>query len=284
MHKISSKTGLIANFLEKGAELISLKDISGREFIWEGNPEFWGKHAPVLFPIVGTLKNNSYNYKNADYSLSRHGFARDQQFSVVQHSENEIVFSLSDSEETFKMYPFSFELQVIYTLEHNSLKIQYKVINKSETELPFSLGAHPAFALPGNFEDYSLKFDSTENLQYHLLENDLISEKTAALKLHKNELLLSYELFENDALVFKSVPTKKVTILENGKPKIKVDFSDFPDLGIWTKPGARFICIEPWFGFSDNASANGNLLDKTGIQILDSGKTFKTQFSIELYS
>lgn len=283
MHQISSKTGLIATFLEKGAELISLKDSDGKEFIWEGNPEYWGKHSPILFPIVGTLKNNTYRYNNKNYSLSRHGFARDQQFSVVSQTENEIVFSLSDSDDTYKLYPFHFELQVIYTLEQHSLKIQYKVINKSEVQLPFSLGAHPAFALPGNFEDYSLKFDPTENLQYHLLENDLISEQTAALKLQQNELPLSYDLFKNDALVFKSVPTKKVIILENGKPKIKVDFFAFPDLGIWTKPGAPFICIEPWFGFSDDASANGNLLDKTGILILDSEKTFETQFSIELY-
>lgn len=283
MYKISSKTGLIATFLEKGGELISLKDNSGKEFIWEGNPDFWGKHSPVLFPIVGTLKNNTYRYNNKDYSLSRHGFARDQQFSIVSHLENEIVFSLSDSDETFKMYPFHFELQLIYTLELHSLRIQYKVINKSETELPFSLGAHPAFALPGNFEKYSLEFEITEKLQYHLLYNDLISDQTAVLDLKNNQLPLSYALFENDALVFKSVPAKKITILENGQPRIEVAFSKFPDLGIWTKPNAPFLCIEPWFGYSDSASANGNLCDKSGILILKSGATFETDFCIQVH-
>lgn len=283
MHTIISKSGIIASFLEKGAELASLKNQSGKEYIWEGNPDFWGKHSPVLFPIVGTLKNNSYSYKNQEYHLSRHGFARDQEFSVISKSDNSIVFSLSDSAETMKVYPFRFEFQIQYTLNANALEIKYSVTNKNDSEMPFSLGAHPAFALSENFDDYSLKFETDQKLTYHLLDNDLISDQTSTLNLVDHKLPLNYELFEKDALVFKSVPAKEITILENGKPQIKVRFSDFPDLGIWTKVGAPFLCIEPWFGYSDSASSNGNIVEKDGIQIVGANETFEAAFQIEVY-
>lgn len=283
MHTIILKSGIIASFLEKGAELASLKNQSGKEFIWEGNPEFWGKHSPVLFPIVGTLKNNSYSYDNRQYHLSRHGFARDREFTVVSKSENSITFSLADSNETLAVYPFYFEFQIQYTLNENALEIRYNVINKNDFNMPFSLGAHPAFALSENFEDYSLEFETDQKLAYHLLDHDLISDKTSTLHLKNKMLPLDYKLFENDALVFKSVPAKEITILENGKPRVKVAFSDFPDLGIWTKVGAPFLCIEPWFGYSDSAASNGNIIDKGGIQILSPKKTFEAAFSIEIF-
>ena len=183
MHTIISKSETIATFLEKGAELISLKNALGKEFIWEGNPDFWGKHSPILFPIVGTLKNNSYEYQGTQYSLSRHGFARDHVFSVRSKTANSITFSLSDSETTLKVFPFRFELQITYTLDHDTLQVAFHVINKDQGELPFSIGAHPAFGLSENFEDYSLLFENTDKLQYNLLDNDLISSETKTLLL-----------------------------------------------------------------------------------------------------
>ena len=283
MHTIISKSGIIASFLEKGAELTSLKNLSGKEYIWEGNPEFWGKHSPILFPIVGTLKDNFYLYNNQEYHLSRHGFARDRKFSVLSKSENSIVFSLEDSDETLAVYPFHFELQVQYTLNENSLEIRYSITNKNDLEMPFSIGAHPAFALSENFEDYSIEFETDQKLAYHLLENDLISSQTSTLHLADKILPLCYKLFENDALVFKSIPAKEITILESGKPRIKVSFPEFPDLGIWTKVGAPFLCIEPWFGYSDSAASAGNILKKDGIQLLDPKKSFQTKFEIEVF-
>lgn len=283
MHTIISESGIIATFLEKGAELISLKNPEGKEFIWEGNPEFWGKHSPVLFPIVGTLKDNVYEYQNKTYSLSRHGFARDLSFTVVDKTANSITFSLQDSAATLAVYPFAFELQIRYTLEDNVLEIGYQVSNKNASELPFSIGAHPAFALSENFENYSLEFETDQNLNYHLLDRDLISDETLPLELNNKQLPLNYQLFENDALVFKSVPAKKITILEKGKPHLKIDFQDFPDLGIWTKVNAPFLCIEPWFGYSDSASANGKIIQKEGIRILKTGEIFEAAFSIQVF-
>jgi galactose mutarotase-like enzyme len=277
-----SNSILTAQIKHTGAELCSLKDNSNTEYIWSGNPEFWGKHSPILFPIVGTLKNNSYQYNNTEYQLSRHGFAREMNFELIDKQENCATFSLTSSEETLKKYPFDFELYLIYTLENTSLKIEYKVFNKGKTKMPFSIGAHPAFDLPNNFENYSLEFENEEPLTFYLLEEGLISNTTEQIQLDKKQLHLNHKLFENDALVFKKIPSKSITILNNSKPFLKVSYEDFPDLGIWTPPNAPFICIEPWFGYSDTVDTFENLFEKEGIQVLDSNETFKSQFSIEI--
>jgi galactose mutarotase-like enzyme len=265
-----------------GAELCSLTDTTNREYIWNGNPAFWGKHSPVLFPIVGTLKTNTYQYENTEYHLSRHGFAREMDFELIDKQENSATFSLASSPETKEKYPFDFELQLIYTLENKSLKIEYKVFNNGESKMPFSIGAHPAFDLPGSFENYSLAFEKEEPLKYYLLEDGLISNATNELVLDKNEIHLNYKLFENDALVFKNIASKSITILDNSNPFLKVSYSDFPDLGIWTPPNAPFICIEPWFGYSDTVNQFGDLFKKESIQILEANTTFQSEFSIEI--
>ncbi|WP_343617764.1 aldose 1-epimerase family protein [Flavobacterium sp.] len=282
MNTTISNSTLKASIKSAGAELFSLKDNQNKEYIWEGNPDFWGKHSPILFPIVGTLKNNTYTANGNEYQLSRHGFARDMEFQLVEKTENSAVFSLQSNEETLKKYPFKFELQLIYTLENTSLKIEYVVINKGDSKMPFSIGAHPAIALPESFESYSFKFEKEESLKYNLLENDLISNKTETLKTTENVVPLHYKLFENDALVFKTLESNSLTILENSKPYVQVDFEDFPSLGIWTKDQAPFICIEPWFGYSDTADNSGDLFKKEGILTLEADQTFHSQFSIKI--
>ena len=281
MNTTISNSILKASIKNAGAELFSLKS-QDKEFIWEGNPVFWGKHSPVLFPIVGTLKNNTYTVFGQEYQLPRHGFARDMEFLLINKTENSATFSLSSNPETLKKYPFEFELQLIYTLQVRTLDIEYKVINKNGTKMPFSIGAHPAIALPQNFENYSLKFEKEEVLQFSLLENDLVSNKTQILETKGNSVALNYKLFENDALVFKTLESNSLTILENSKPYLKVDFEDFPSLGIWTKEQAPFICIEPWFGYSDTPGNAGDLFEKEGILILDANQTFTSKFSLEI--
>ncbi|WPR70844.1 aldose 1-epimerase family protein [Flavobacterium sp. NG2] len=273
---------LTAQINHLGAELNSLKNNSGKEYIWEGNPDFWGKHSPVLFPIVGTLNNNTFKYEGNTYSLSRHGFAREMEFELVTKTDNSATFSIQSNAETLTKYPLDFEFQIIYTLKENQLDIAYKVINKSLTKLPFSVGAHPAFALPGDFENYSLQFEKEEPLEYHLLENNLISNKKAVLKTANNSIQLNHQLFKDDALIFKSLQSKNITILTNNKPLLKVVFEDFPHLGIWTMINAPFLCIEPWFGYSDTTESNGNLFEKEGIQVLNSKETFNSKFTIEI--
>ncbi|WPO77646.1 aldose 1-epimerase family protein [Flavobacterium sp. KACC 22761] len=282
MNTTISNSVLTASIKHAGAELFSLKNNQGKEFIWEGNPDFWGKHSPILFPIVGTLKNNTYTIDQEEYQLPRHGFARDMEFQLIEKTGNSVVFSLESNAETLKKYPFEFELQLIYTLENTSLKIEYIVINKGETRMPFSIGAHPAIALPESFENYAFKFEKDETLKFNLLENDLISNKTEILKTTNHTVPLNYKLFENDALVFKTLESNSLTILENSKPYVQVDFEDFPSLGIWTKDQAPFVCIEPWFGYSDTATNSGNLFEKEGVIILETDQTFHSQFSIKI--
>lgn len=275
-----SNSILKASIKHAGAELFSLKDNQENEYIWEGNPDFWGKHSPVLFPIVGTLKNNTYTIDEKEYQLPRHGFARDMDFELIEKTENKAVFSLQSSEETLQKYPFEFELQLIYTLNENALELEYKVINKGKEKMPFSIGAHPAIALPDHFENYALQFEKEENLKYYLLENDLISSKTKILETKNNVVPLNYELFRNDALIFKTLESKSLTILNNSKPYVKVDYYDFPSLGIWTKENAPFICIEPWLGYSDTDENTGDLYQKEGILTLEANKDFSAKFSI----
>lgn len=276
-----SNSNLTAKINPIGAELFSLES-NNKEYIWEGNPAFWGKHSPVLFPIVGTLKNNTYSYNKINYHLSRHGFARETEFKLLDKKDNSAIFSIESNPNTLKVYPFEFELQLIYTLEENFLHIEYKVINKGNVQMPFSIGAHPALSLPGNFENYSIEFEKEEPLVYNLLETDLISNKTKTLATVDNKVALNYPLFENDALIFKTLKSNYLTIYEHEKPLIRMHYEDFPDLGIWTKMNAPFLCIEPWFGYSDSIENTGNIMEKEGIQILEPKATFESKFSIEI--
>ena len=273
---------LTAKINSKGAELISLLNNYQREYIWEGNPVFWGKHSPVLFPIVGTLKNNSFRFHDKTYELSRHGFARDYEFKIVHESQKQVVFSLQSNRETKKLYPFDFELQISYTLKENELVIGYKIINNDEVTMPFSIGGHPAFALPLNFENYAIAFEDEENLVSYTLENDLLSDKTVAIPIQDKKLPLTYSLFEKDALIFKKLNSKRISILENNVAILHFKFNGFPNFGIWTKNKASFICLEPWLGYSDTKNTTGNIIEKEGIQHVEPKKTFDCSFSIEI--
>ena len=277
-----SNSNLTAVINPLGAELISLKNSNNKEYIWEGNPEFWSKHSPVLFPIVGCLKENQYFYKGNSYSLLRHGFANKMEFNIIEKSEERVVFSVTNNQETLENYPFKFELQISYTLVNSSLKVGYKVINSNDFEMPFSIGGHPAFALPNEFDSYALVFEKSERLVYFQLENDLIFNKTISLPMEENCLPLSYSLFENDALIFKELESKAITITENNVPFLKIKFEDFPSLGIWTKQKAPYVCLEPWFGYADTITNSGELSEKEGIQIIGINEQFQSEYSIEI--
>ena len=277
-----SNSNLTAVINPLGAELISLINSNNKEYIWEGNPEFWGKHSPVLFPIVGCLKENQYSYNGTKYSLYRHGFANKMEFNIIEKLAESVVFSVTNNQETLGNYPFKFELQISYTLINSSLKIGYKVINSNDFEMPFSIGAHPAFALPNEFDSYALEFEKSEKLVCFQLENDLISNKTISLPMEENCLPLAYSLFENDALIFKKLESKAVTITENNVPFLKIKFEDFPSLGIWTKQKAPYVCLEPWFGYADTITNSGELSKKEGIQIIGINEQFESEYSIEI--
>lgn len=265
-----------------GAELNSLQKIDeDLEYIWQGNPKYWARHSPVLFPIVGRLKNDSYFYKNKKYSLSQHGFARDKEFELIKKGEDFIEFRLKNDEETLKNYPFLFELNISYKLEKTKLIISYKVKNRSEDRLYFSIGAHPAFNISsGDFLDFE---DVRTSKRYFLDDKGLIY-KNQEVSFTKNSLILDEEIFKNDALVFNDNNIKSIILRDKNSNKIlKVEFKDFPYLGVWSKPNlAPFVCIEPWFGVADEENSNQNIEDKRGVQVLLKDELFSCFYSIEV--
>lgn len=272
---------LTATFNTLGAELVSLKS-EKREYMWDGNPDFWNKHAPVLFPIVGALKNDTYFFEGKKYQMSRHGFAREKQFQIVEQTANKIVFSLKEDEETLKVYPFHFEFKIEYILAEKALEVHFEVINTSKHSMYFAVGGHPAFALPENFENYSLVFTGNDELRFSLLEHNLLQNQTQVLETKNNIKTLDYSLFEKDALVFRDRQIQSVTIQEKGNDFLKVKFEQFSDLGIWTKRNAPFICIEPWFGHADEVQTTQNLTEKAGIIKLEQQENFNANYSIEI--
>lgn len=264
-----------------GAELFEFKK-ENTNYIWTIDEHYWNKTSPVLFPIVGRLKNDSYTLNEKEYKLPRHGFARNYDFEVIHQKENEVVFSLSESEETLKLFPFEFELQIKYSLEDNKLTISYQVINHSENLMPFNIGAHPAFAMTGNFEDYSLQFNKEERFETHHLENELFSGKSTLVESNQGNIPLTYSLFEKDALVFNHLKSNEVSILKENNPYLKINYKGFPFLGIWTKQKAPFLCIEPWQGHADLENTSGNIFEKKDIQILEPNENLNCSFSIQI--
>ena len=282
--KISNQK-IAIEILNTGAELCSvINKNTPKEYIWDGNPAFWGKHSPILFPIVGTLKNDSYTYKNKNYTLSRHGFARDLDFTLVNKTETKAEFTLKANELTICHYPFDFELQIIYEIINTELFITYIVKNNDSATVPFSIGGHPAFALTEDFERYSLKFSADEVLNTYLLEKNLLSDKVNTIVLNNKTLPLSYSLFEKDALIIKSMQSDEIELLESNRPILKFKFRDFPNFGIWTKDNAPFICLEPWVGYSDVLETSGDIMQKEGILMLEPNHVKEFTFSIEFYT
>ena len=272
-----------------GAELNSLQKIDeDLEYIWQGDSKYWNRHSPILFPIVGRLKNDSYTYQNQKYNMTQHGFARDKEFEVIKNEVDFIEFRLKSDEKTLEIYPFSFELYLSYKLEKNSLIVSYKVINKLDDKMLFSIGAHPAFNWTlkedEKKENYFLEFENIKETKRYFLNDKGLVYDSVDLKIIDNKIALNEELFKNDALVFEDLNIKTLTLKNSiNENYIKLNFENFPYLGIWSKPtGAPFICIEPWFGVADSFDSSKNLEDKKGIITLLKDEIFSSFYSIEI--
>ena len=279
---------VLATFKEQGAELCSLRRKDEMfEYIWAGNPNIWGRHAPVLFPIVGRLDQNKYLLDGKEYHMSQHGFARDKMWQTAKEGTDRILFRLTSDEDTKLHYPFDFELLLEYHLENNKLTTTYRVKNTGSEQMPFSIGAHPAFNCPllrdEEFSDYYLEFEKAETLERQLLRHGMRTGEKTPLMNNEIQLPLRPELFEEDALVLDGVNSTYVILKNRKNPhNVRVDFKGFPYLGIWTKAGgAPFICIEPWNGITDIASAAGqDFRQKEGILQLNTGQQFECSYSI----
>ncbi len=277
---------LIAEINPDGGELKSLKSkATGTEYIWQANPEFWNRSAPILFPIVGAVENDATQVEGKEYSLPRHGFVRDMRLEVAAINEKEVEYYLKSSAETLAKYPFQFYFSVKYQLKENQLTTTFTVKNTDTKDIYFSVGAHPAFNLPsGNIEDYFIEFEKEETLNRHLLKNNTFSGETEQVVNHSNQISLNTALFDKDAIVFKDMRSQSLSLKSKiDGYKVKMDFEDFPYFGIWTKPNCeKFICLEPWCGLADNSGFNDELKNKEGINTLAEGDTFQRSFTIEV--
>ena len=276
-----SNTKITASINTFGAELTALKK-ENTNYIWTIDEKYWNKTSPVLFPIVGRLKKDTYKIEAEEFHLSRHGFARDCEFKLVTKTDTSATFSLQENGATLEKYPFQFELLIKYVLLENQLVINYTVINNSANKMPFNIGTHPAFAISNVLEEYSLQFNASENFETHELANDLFSGTKRKIHSKNNSIALNEELFEKDALVFKNIQSNAITILHNEKAYLKIEFENFPFLGIWKKENAPFLCIEPWTGYADIAKTTGFIYEKKDIQILDSKETFDCNLAITI--
>lgn len=280
---------LSVRIAKKGAELASVVNKANHlGYLWDGNPAFWGKTSPVLFPIVGTLKQNRYRYNDQWYSMSRHGFARDHVFTVEQSARSEVVFKLTDTPATLEVFPFHFELYLKYKLAEAALHVTYEVKNTGDSDMYFSIGGHPAFRVPmtdvSRYEDHYLEFGETEDADHWPITADgLIDKLPLPLLNNSRRLNLTRGLFAGDALVLKDL---KSTVVSLGSDmhdyRVEFRFEGFPYLGIWAAPGADFVCIEPWCGIADSVTSDQEFIHKEGIETLAPGglwsRTWKAAF------
>ncbi|MEO8821613.1 MAG: aldose 1-epimerase family protein [Ginsengibacter sp.] len=279
--------GLVVTISEKGAELQSVQ-FNALEYLWQADANYWGKHAPVLFPIIGELKDGKYIFNDKEYHLPRHGFARDKIFEAKKTADESAIFTLHNNAETLAVYPFQFIFQVQYEIKQHTLYCSYIVQNVNESDMYFSVGGHPAFRVPLNdklkYDDYILEFNNDSTLKRFLLDNGLTNGSTETITLDGKKLHLKSSLFYNDAIVLKHINSDQIQLYSDKDPHgLKFSFEGFPYVGIWAAKDAPFVCLEPWCGIADNIHHDYELANKEGINQLAPGGTWKRTWSVELY-
>lgn len=262
-----------------GAELHSLKSKeTGKEYIWYGREEIWYGQAPILFPVIGQLNGDKYLYNGKEYSMPKHGLVRKMEFDMVECSGNKAVFSRKANGETLEKYPFEFELIATFELEGKALKNTLTILNKDNKEMYFSIGAHPAF----NCEVGDIiEFEQAETVcTERIAKTNLLIDKKFPLLNNEKEIEITKEIFEPDALIISGLKSKKLRI--KGKNEIEFTFGDAPVLGIWAKPGAPYVCIEPWHGINDNPIPWNDISEKREIRSLEAGGRFDFPWKAEI--
>lgn len=261
---------LTARIATLGAELHSLRDAEGRELMTDADPAYWTGHAPLLFPIVGRLNGDAYRLDGRSYPMKQHGFARRSVFEVLEQGPAHVRLRLTDDAGTREIYPFAFALDAEYRIEASRLAIAVTVTNRGERDMPASFGFHPAFAWPLPYgaprSAHRITFDLPEPAALSVLVDGALTPPSRPSPLDGRVLRLADDLFEHDALIWESVASRGVRYdAEGGGPALEIGFPDTSMLGIWTKPGAKFVCIEPWHGLADPAGFTGEIWDKPGM-------------------
>jgi galactose mutarotase-like enzyme len=268
--------GATAAVLAHGAELCSLKNGQGYELLWQAGPQ-WRRHAPLLFPIVGKLKNDELRHRGKTYPMTQHGFARDHRFEWIEREPDRCTLVLTDNAETRERYPFAFRLVVTYALQHADLDVTLEIANTGEEILPASIGAHPAFnwpLLPGlDKQAYALTFSNEEPAPVRRLKDGLLRLAPEPTPVHGRTLALSERLFDDDAVILDRVASTSLRYAADRGPSIEIFWEGFPELGIWSKPdGAPLVCIEPWHGTASPSDFDGEFADKPGLLHLAPGE------------
>lgn len=259
----------------QGAELCRLQTVNGFELLWDGNPSIWPRHAPHLFPIVGRLKDDTLRHKGNEYRMSPHGFARGLAFAMVRLTREDCTFVLKDDEVTRSMYPFPFELRINLAVEGPAFRVAYELINPGDEPLPANLGAHPAFRWPLKpgvpKEDHRIKFELPESAPVRRQIDGLLDPRSYPNPVQDRVLGLQEGLFKDDVLIFDQLRSRKVRYDAPGCPVLEFTWEGFEHLGIWSKPGAGFICIEPWRGLPTSSDFAGDFSEKPGLLIIPPG-------------
>lgn len=278
---------LRASIRTHGAELCQLQTGSGQDLLWDGDPAVWSGQAPTLFPVVGALKDNAYTHLGQVYAMAKHGFARDQEWSLVRLSGHACTLRLRDTAETRACFPFPFDLSLTFRIDGPSLRVQYDLRNPGEDHLLASLGAHPAFRwplLPGiPKEAHWVEFEKPEQEVIAAMDTGgLITPQRRANPMEGRFLRLKDGLFAQDALIFQALQSRAVRYSAPGAPVLEVRWEGFPHLALWMKPGANFLCIEPWRGFASPSDFEGEFADKPGIFKVGPGATLSMAYIIRV--
>lgn len=273
-----------------GAELTSIKDSNGKEYLWQGDEKSWNRQSPILFPFIGRLKNKEFIYEGKKYPMMQHGFARDMEFNCIEEKENEIWFEIKGNEETYKIYPFHFSLKIGYRLTGKKLEVLWEVENTDTRTMYYNIGAHPGFNCPIDGEadkvGYFLEFNSDGNPKYYGSDagTGLRLSELHELKLENGRSPITKEYFDETTYIFENNQMSEVSIVKpDGEKYVTVKF-DMPVLAIWSmeKMNAPFICIEPWFGRCDSVEFEGELSEREFNLILEAGEKFNNIYSIEI--
>lgn len=277
---------------DHGAELYSIFDkIHNREVIWQADPAYWKRHAPVLFPNVGRHFENHYRIGETEYPSKQHGFARDSEFTCVDMTTDSITHKLKSSDATKENYPYDFELKIKHVLEKNQVSVCWEVVNHSNKPMYFTIGGHPAFNVPAvgsadNKEDYLLTFDEQKSLTYLLLDpasGTALPDQTQTLELADGTCHIDAHMFDHDALIFDNQIEKAGIAFPDGTPYLELTCHRFPNFGIWSVPGSSFVCLEPWMGRCDDCGFTGDLSEKANINKLDVDEIFNASYEIKIY-
>jgi|ETNmetMinimDraft_8_1059916.scaffolds.fasta_scaffold04574_4 galactose mutarotase-like enzyme len=270
-----------------GAEISSLKSINtGGEFIWQADPDIWAGSSPILFPVVGRLKGGKYQVEGKEYSMPIHGFIKEQSFKLIEQTDTSVILRSCSNQTTLKYYPFHYQFDVIFSLRENSLTVTYEVTNCDTKDLYFAIGSHPAFALdPKELASgqCNLIFSAQESELCHLIKNDLLSLNKYPVNIPNKTLLLTTDLFENDALIFRDISSSSITLSNSSGPRLSLEVGANKHLGIWAKPNAPYVCIEPWTTTDESIRTPVELKDKPDMLCLNPGGKSTNFYRINIF-